>query len=1112
MPHSVTDTGIRDNHSRGSVASFLKEKIQDGSTLSIVSAYFTIYAYEALKCSLDRIAHLDFLFGEPSFVNRLDPSKTEKKAFLLDAGGLELANKLQQKRVAEECADWIEKKVSIKTIKQSNLLHGKMYHVAAGGVQDAILGSSNFTVRGLGLAAANNNIELNLVVDSNRDRQDLKQWFDEIWSDESLVKNVKEEVLQYLKQLYENHPPEFIYYKTLFHIFERFLEDTGKTDEDLGRTSLFETETWKCLFEFQKDGVKGAINKILRHNGCIIADSVGLGKTFEALAVIKYFELKNERVLVLCPKKLRENWTVYTANSSLNPFLVDRYRYDVLSHTDLSRERGFSGDIDLETLNWGNYDLVVIDESHNFRNNAPGKRDETGEIVRKSRYQRLMDEIIKSGVRTKVLLISATPVNNDLKDLRNQIYFLTEGSENDGAFKDSLGIESVRDTLTAAQKAFSAWARKQGPSRKTSDLLEKLSAAFFKLLDELTIARSRKHIYKYYKDTIAQLGGFPERDKPLSLYPEIDIQGHFLSYDKLNSEIGQYKLSLFNPSKYVRDEFRQIYATSTHDPFSQADRETFLIGMMKVNFLKRLESSVESFEITMERTIAKIEALEKKINDFLKPSHDLSPTDIELDVDLGDSDEDGDLDDSALVGGKFKYKLAHLELDSGKNWLKDLKKDKDQLTGLLHAAQKITVERDAKLTALKDLIIGKVRQPTIDKLGHENKKLLVFTAFADTASYLYDNLAAWAKKELGIDVALVTGGGDSRTTFGKSGFNEILTNFSPRSKKRSKIATMPQSGAIDLLIATDCISEGQNLQDCDYLINYDIHWNPVRIIQRFGRIDRIGSINKSVQLVNFWPTEDLNRYINLKNRVEARMALVDIAATFEDNILQSEEIQDLIHEDLKYRDKQLLKLKDEVLDLEDLDDNVSLTEFTLDDFRLELMKYIEANRAALEDAPFGLYTVVPPSQEYKAVAPGVVFCLRQQRPLTEVTATDTAAADGINPLRPYFLVYVLEDGNVRFGFAQPKQILEIYRHLCSGKSAPYAELCDLFDQETEHGTKMDVYGALLRKAIDAIAVTFRRRAASGLQSNRAFVLPGEDDQVDEHSDLELITWLVVKKP
>lgn len=1113
-------SGIRDNYQRGSVGDFLKSKIQKGSDLSIVSAYFTIYAYDALKDCLDRMDHLDFLFGEPSFINRLDPSKTEKKSFIIDADGLELANRLQQKRVARECADWIEKKVEIKTIKQSNLLHGKMYHVATAGVEDAILGSSNFTVRGLGLGNGDNNIELNLIVDGNRDRRELKQWFDELWENLDLVKDVKQEVLQYLQQLYENNAPEFIYYKTLFHIFEKFLDDTGKTDSELGRTSLFETETWKALFEFQKDGVKGAINKILRHNGCIIADSVGLGKTYEALAVIKYFELKNERVLVLCPKKLSENWTVFKANSRLNPFLADRFRYDVLSHTDLSRERGYSNGINLETLNWGNYDLVVIDESHNFRNNTPGKRDDAGNIIRRSRYQRLMDEIIKAGVRTKVLLLSATPVNNDLKDLRNQIYFLTEGS--DGAFAESLGISSLQETLTVAQKVFSQWARKHSSERKTSELLEKLNAAFFKLLDELTIARSRKHIQRYYKDSIAQLGGFPKREKPISIYSEIDLRGRFLSYDKLNDEIAGYKLSLFNPSRYVREEFKKEYQSPTHDPFTQADRETFLIGMMKVNFLKRLESSVKSFEITMDRTITKIENLEQKIRSFqATPVKDSKARQFEFET--IDPEDDEETEEALQVGGKFKYSLEHLEL---KRWLADLKKDKDQLRILFNAAQNVTPETDAKMKDLKKLIAAKVNKPTTNKLGQPNKKVLVFTAFADTATYLYESLVEWARQDLGIHIALVCGGGDTRTTFGESAFSQILTNFSPRSKQRDKIPSMPQEEEIDLLIATDCISEGQNLQDCDYLVNYDIHWNPVRIIQRFGRIDRIGSASHTVQLINFWPTEDLNKYINLKNRVEARMALVDIAATFEDNILQNTEIEEIIKEDLRYRDKQLLRLKDEVLDIEDLGDSISLTEFTLDDFRLELLKYIEANRAALEAAPFGLYTVVPTSTDYKVIAPGVIFCFRQENspsiPLfgKEGDAAEAAggvrereaahASKSINPLQPYFLVYVLDDGNVRFGFAHPKQILDIYRILCSGKSAPYTELCNLFDQQTNHGKDMEPYNVLLQKAVDSVATTFRKRAAAGLQSGRSFVLPDEKEQVHEKTDLELVTWMVVK--
>ena len=1107
MTKLSNNSGLRDNHTRGSVADFLRAKIQTNSKLSIVSAYFTIDAFDALKEELERIEHLNFLFGEPSFVNRLDPSKTEKKAFIIDAAGLELANKLQQKRVAKECADWIDRKVDIKTIKQSNLLHGKMYHIANGGVEDAILGSSNFTVRGLGLGSSGNNIELNLIVDGNRDRQELKQWFDEIWSNDDLVKDVKKEVLAYLRQLYENHTPEFIYYKTLYHIFEKFLGDAGKTDADLGKTSLFETDIWKALFEFQKDGVKGAINKILRHNGCIIADSVGLGKTYEALAVMKYFELKNERVLVLCPKKLRDNWTVYRSNSLLNPFVDDRFRYDVVSHTDLSRETGYSGDINLATLNWGNYDLIVIDESHNFRNNTPGKKDEEGNIISKSRYQRLMDDIIKTGIRTKVLLLSATPVNNNLKDLRNQLYFLTENK--DDAFAETIGVSSLKETLATAQKAFSHWAKKQTHERKTSELLNKLNAAFFKLLDELTIARSRKHIQKYYKATIEHLGGFPKREKPISLYPEIDLQGRFLSYDKLNDEIAAYKLALFNPSRFVLTDHKADYEKQGTFPFSQADREHFLIGMMKVNFLKRLESSVKSFEITMERTIAKIEGLEKKIKNF-QALPKQNPDSEELELELDDPGHDEELEEAMQVGGKLKFRLDHLRLDGDDGWLKALKRDKDQLLTLFNAARSVSPKDDAKLAELKKLIVEKLKKPTTTKLGEPNKKILVFTAFADTASYLYDSLLDWAHKELGIHMALVCGGGNIRTTFGESAFDQILTNFSPHAKKRAKIPSMPQHGEIDLLIATDCISEGQNLQDCDYLVNYDIHWNPVRIIQRFGRIDRIGSINHAVHLVNFWPTEDLNKYINLKNRVEARMALVDLSATFEDNVLKNEEIEDIISDDLRYRDKQLLRLKDEVLDIEDLGDSVSLTEFTLDDFRLELLKYIESNKQALEDAPFGLYTCVPPHPDYKVIGPGVIFCFRQEGHREGAPDAKPEPSESINPLHPYFLVYVLDDGNVRFGFAHPKQILDIYRILCSGKAEACSQLCNLFDQETNHGNAMAAYDTLLQKAVNSLSATFRKRAASGLQSSRGFVLPNAQEQIHEKTDLELVTWLVIK--
>jgi SNF2 family DNA or RNA helicase len=1088
-------SGIRDNYSRGSVAEFLREKICDGSSLSVVSAYFTIYAFDALQPELAKIEGMRFLFGEPRFIASLDPERTDKKAFKIEDEGLTLANRLEQKRVARECAAWISAKAQIRSVRQTNLLHGKMYHIARNGIEDAILGSSNFTVRGLGLSAVNNNIELNLEVDSNRDRRDLRDWFDEIWNDGSLAEDVTQEVLRYLGQLYANHAPEFIYFKTLYHVFERFLAAQNAGGLLFQNTQIVETEIWRTLFEFQKDGVKGAINKINAHNGCIIADSVGLGKTFEALAVIKYFELRNHRVLVLCPKQLRENWTVYQAhnNSELNPFLRDRFAYTVLSHTDLSRESGKSGDVDLGALNWGNYDLVVIDESHNFRNNTRGQRDEQGNVIRKSRYERLMEQIIQQGVKTKVLLLSATPVNNGLSDLRNQISFLTEGR--DDAFRESIGIASLKDTLGAAQKTFNEWSKGKG-ERKTSVLLERLSSSFFKLLDELTIARSRKHILKYYRDSIARVGQFPERIKPVSIFADIDVRNRFLSYDRLNDEIRAYKLSLFRPSEYVYPEFRSLYEKQLVLNFTQELREHFLIGMMKVNFLKRLESSVVSFAITMGRTVAKIEQLEDRIRRFQRLQDESEGLDLAA-VNVEDEDDE-ELRD-ALQVGSVGYKMAHLDVN---RWLRDLEKDRVQLQYLANEAQQVTPNRDAKLAELRKLIEHKATNPTTNRRGELNRKVLVFTAFSDTAEYLYKEIADWATGNLGINAALVTGGSSGcKTTFGRAEFNNILVNFSPLAKNRSKMPRMPQTGGIDLLIATDCISEGQNLQDCDYLINYDIHWNPVRIIQRFGRIDRIGTVNPEVRLVNFWPTQDLNKYINLKNRVEARMALVDIAATQEDNILNVEELQDLIQDDLKYRDKQLLRLKDEVLDLEDFNETVALSEFTLDDFRIELANYIEANRSALEEAPLGLYAVAPTSPEHRQIAPGVVYCLRQKG--------DTSGNETVNPLQPYFLVYVWDDGTVRYTFAQPKQILEIYRLLCADRKAALSELCNAFDRETKDGSDMTRYSELLRKAVTSIESTFRKRAVTNLLSSRSGLLSDSRKQIDSTTDFDLITWLVI---
>lgn len=1116
---SINLSSIRDNKNRGSVGQFLRENIKSDSDLSIVSAYFTIYAYSHLKSELDSISKLKFLFGEPTFIKALDPTKVNKRDFKIedDKIVIPIESRLTQKAIAKECSEWIQQKVEIKSMVKPNFLHGKMYHVTQqSGVEKAIVGSSNFTVNGLGLGGSPN-IELNLVVDNDRDRADLKAWFQELWDDNTgLVEDVKEQVLKYLEQLYIENEPEFIYFKTLFHIFENYLDEQQKGGLLTGQTGFFESEVWVMLYEFQKDGVKGAINKILRHNGCIIADSVGLGKTFEALAVIRYFELLNYRVLVLCPKKLSSNWTIYQAsqNNSLNPFSKDKFSYNVLYHTDLGRITGKSdaNGIDLENFNWSAYDLVVIDESHNFRGNPMEKIKDDG-TTRMNRAKWLMEKIIKSGVKTKVLMLSATPVNNNLKDLRNQISLITEG-RNDAMF-ESTGVKNIALTMKNAQTQFTNWAdKKKNPNKKQNELIQKLGSDFIKLLDELTIARSRKHIKSFYKAE-AEIGKFPERIKPIAIYPNIDTKDRFYTYDELNRIILQYKLALFNPSAYIEPDktskYEELAATKGVLGFKQSDREHFLIGMMKVNFLKRLESSIESFEISMDRTIQKIEKLETKIRDFQKSK--VKSQEEELETYQPDEDEIEENEEELeqwQVGKKLKFDLADLDLDT---WLADLERDREALNKLYNFAVAVTPDRDAKLKDLKKLINDKIQK----NLNSGNNKVVVFTAFADTANYLYDCLHDWTKNELKLNIALVAGS-QTKTTFGKNEYNNILTNFSPISKNRDKMKSMPKEGTIDILIATDCISEGQNLQDCDYLINYDIHWNPVRIIQRFGRIDRLGSKNDKIQLVNFWPTKDLDNYINLKERVEARMALVDVTATADDNVLATDQIEELIEDDLKYRNQQLKKLRDEVLDLEDMNESISLTDFTLDDFRIELLNFIENNRKKLEDAPFGLYAVVPsPSGNYsnlldteklstaekEIIKPGVVYCLKQKG--------DTDGNEEVNPLQPYFLVYIRDDGQVRFNYTNAKQILEIYRLMCSGKSQAFEELCELFNAETKQGEDMQKYSELLAKAIDEISRIFNKRSNQKITGNdRGALLIPKSKRISETNNFELVTWLIIK--
>jgi superfamily II DNA or RNA helicase len=772
-------------------------------------------------------------------------------------------------------------------------------------------------------------------------------------------------------------------------------------------------------------------------------------------------------------------------------------------HTDLGRKNGTSkaDGINLETINWGNYDLVVIDESHNFKGNPLEKTKDDGEIVW-NRPKWLMEKILKEGVDTKVLLLTATPVNNELKDLRNQISFITKG-KND-ALLESAQIVDIAQTIKKAQTDFTNWAdTKKNPNRKVSQLIEKLDASFFKMLDELTIARSRKHIINFYKAE-NEVGKFPTRLKPISIYSKIDTKDRFYTYDKLNKIILEYKLSIFNPSAYViKNEHKYNNNGQTVLNFSQQTREHFLIGMMKVNFLKRLESSIESFEISMNRTIEKIEKLEKKINDF--KSKKLKSSEETIDDYNPEFEDNEEMNEEKQVGKKLKFDLADLDLD---RWLDDLKNDKNALVSLHTLAKDVTPDRDAKFLELKNLLHQKIST-------QENKKMIIFTAFSDTASYLYDNLKDWIVKDLKLHTALVAGS-DNKTTYGKNEFNHILTNFAPIAKKRNLTNSPNQDDEISILIATDCISEGQNLQDCDYLINYDIHWNPVRLIQRFGRIDRLGSKNEHIQMVNFWPTKDLDGYINLKHRVESRMALVDLTATNEDNILNEETIKELIEDDLKYRNQQLKRLQNEVLDLEEMEDGVDFTDFTLDDFRIELLNFLGKNKEKLENAPLGLYAVAPSpggvhgkllnksfkANEKEVIKPGVIYCLRQKNELKENVQ--------INPLNPYFLVYVYDDGTVKYNYAQFKSILEVFRLLCQDQVKAFESLCEIFNDKTQNGSDMSKYNDLLKEATTEIGKLFDRKSNLQSTNSRSGIMTPIKNKIKDSDNFELITWLIIK--
>lgn len=1056
----------------------LEKHIRKGSKVSTISAYFTMYAYSALKKELDKIDEMRFIFTTPSFSKNKDKEAREYEIVNNNIFGnefeLKLRNEMTQSAVAKDCAKWLKDKVEIKSFKEPNVAQPRMIHVHNKSEEDIVInGSVDFTTDGLGITGSNRADFNNFMAGEEFTDSQLLS-FDTLWSNEMVLTDVKDKLLKQMEVMYEENSGEFIYFKSLYHIFYNYLDELDEDNIVKKGNKLKETKIWNTLYQFQQDAVIGAIDKIEKYNGCILADSVGLGKTFTALAIIQYYELRNDRVLVLVPKKLRENWTIYTLNDKRNIFAEDRFRYDVLNHTDLSRERGFSGNIDLKTINWENYDLVVIDESHNFRNN-PAVKD------RVTRYQRLMNGVIKQGHKTKLLMLSATPVNNKMNDIKNQIAFITEDKDN---ALEEIGISSINQTLKNAQAIFNQWSKLDDNTRTGEKFVDMMDLDYFKLLDTLTIARSRKHIEKYYD--LAEIGEFPNRLDPINESSDIDINKEFPTLNEINNEIERLNLSVFSPFLYILPQKREDYAKKYDiaigegkSVFKQTDREKSLIQLMRINLLKRMESSIHSFKLTIEKLLFKINKTLEKIDNISEYNED-------IDISLIDPEEDEY--DELMFGKKTKVLLQDMDLIK---WKQDLKLDKEKLEFLFAQAKEVDCLRDEKLADLKKVISNKIENP----INEDNKKILIFTAFADTAKYLYENISQWIFDNYGLYTALVTGSGDNKTNLKSvrnTDIDEILTSFSPISKNRN-IINPEMTEEIDILIGTDCISEGQNLQDCDYLINYDIHWNPVRIIQRFGRVDRIGSKNKDIQLVNFWPNIELDEYINLKGRVENRMVMVDVSATGEENIIVN---NDKIMNDLEYRKNQLEKLKDQVIDLEDVSDAISITDLTFNDFKIELMEYMKEHRKELDNAPFGIYSIVP-AEEFE---PGVIFLLRQVKGVKE--------SKDKNALTPYYLVYINEDEEVKLNYIQSKKILDYYQKLCSGKKEVFRNLVESFDRETDNGRQMDKYSQLLKESIENI---IGKKQETGVRS--LFTKGGTSpvkNNIEGLEEFELISFLILK--
>ncbi len=993
----------RDDNEHQNVFDFIKDNTDKGS-LDIVTGYFTVNALAQMKDQLHSVKTFRLILG-----NLMRETPQASKIIDLLNGTTDIRSTLSISISAKKAEDFLkQEKVAVKNI-QSHFCHAKTYiytdHVKTRNY--FIVGSSNLTDAGLGIKDSSN-IELNIAKHDYEDEfKKLKNWFQDLWDNVAQYRiqlpnktkvDVKEYIIDLIKDLYKEYTPHDLYYKVLYEMFkDDLLEFSGNEEFKREIAHLEETIIYRSLFHYQQKGVISIIKMLQKYNGAILADAVGLGKTWTALAVMKYFELKGYTVLLLCPKKLSNNWQQYKVGQQ-SRFERDEIDFYIRYHTDLQEGRfDRYNDKTLRYFKTRPKLLIVIDESHNLRND------------KSSRYKFLIDEILipeNKSRDVKVLHLSATPINNKLIDIRNQFKLMTKGRD-DGFRETELEIESLETIFKTAQKDFTEWTELD--NRKIGDFIAKLPKKFEKLTDALIVARTRKLLEGEFGEM-----HFPKKEAPINEFISPENIGDLKSFDDILNAI-TINLTAYRPADYIKN----IPPKSVLEDEQQ--RQKFLVKMMYILLVKRLESSWFSFKITIENILNHHNDAWNKVNCFLE-----SKLDNALEEEFTD-EENEQIDETAAetwaeteplntLGKKNPIRISDItDIQLFKNHLatdiEKLTKLKENLDRFADDFSKGTAS-DSKLDRLIEHITRKQSQSN-------NKKVLVFTVFKDTAKFLFDEL-----KKRGIKNIAFVSGSISETFDGYSGekFEPILERFAPYTKLynekdwtelyqthlgfesnyfkdgkwevpykawlelikqyRQEIWEKIQN-PIDVLIATDCLSEGQNLQDCDAVVNYDIHWNPVRLIQRMGRIDRIGSPNKTIKGINFWPGKNYEDYLNLKSRVENRMALMTLVGTeLDDNL--TPELQKIVDENPllpKQAQKMLEQLQITWDDVETSDDTLGLNDLSLEQFRQELFEFFKKNEEFFRKIPNGVYTgfQLKPDQPWQTIPNSIVAVLGHPR-------------------------------------------------------------------------------------------------------------------------------------